>query len=84
MRSPVSVSAWPNPFCASDRIRSPVLWIPTMGHRVVDRLGGHDIHRYSGGGGWPVVGVSGALVAQALSGAVLVMMSRRQVQPAIA
>jgi hypothetical protein len=33
---------------------------------------------------WPVVGVSGALVAQALTGVVLMRVRRRQAQPAVA
>ena len=68
----------------SDRIPSALVWIPTMGIAwavgwvVTTSIG------VQAEAGWPVVGVSGALVAQALSGAVLAMMSRRQVQPAIA
>ena len=68
----------------SDRIPPAAVWIPTMGIAwsigwvVTTSIG------VQAEAGWPVVGVSGALVAQALSGAVLVMMSRRQAQPAIA
>ena len=68
----------------SDRIPQAFVWIPTMGIAwsigwvVTASIG------VQAEAGWPVVGVSGALVAQALSGAVLVMMSRRQAQPAIA
>jgi hypothetical protein len=68
----------------SDRIPSAVVWAPTMGIAwsigwvVTTSIG------VQANAGWPVVGVSGALVAQALSGAVLVMMNRRQAQPALA
>jgi hypothetical protein len=34
--------------------------------------------------GWPVVGVSGALAAQLLTGIVLLTAGRRRVQPAVA
>jgi hypothetical protein len=34
--------------------------------------------------GWPVVGVSGALVAQALTGVVIMTVARRQSQPVFA
>jgi hypothetical protein len=68
----------------SDRIPPAAVWIPTMGIAwsigwvVTTSIG------VQAEAGWPVVGVSGALVSQALSGAVLLMMSRRRAQPAIA
>jgi hypothetical protein len=68
----------------SNRIPPLLVWVPTMGIAwsigwvVTTSIG------VQAEAGWPVVGVSGALVAQALSGAVLMMMSRRQAQPAIA
>ena len=68
----------------SDRIPPALVWIPTMGIAwliawVVTTSVGVQAEA-----GWPVVGVSGALVAQILSGAVLALMTRRQAQPAIA
>ncbi|MEK6208175.1 MAG: hypothetical protein AABM32_11090 [Chloroflexota bacterium] len=68
----------------SDRIPSAAVWIPTMGIAwsiawvVTTSIG------VQAEAGWPVVGVSGALVAQALSGAVLITMGRKQAQPTIA
>ena len=69
----------------SDRIPSAILWIPTMGIAwaiawvVTTSIG------VQAEAGWPVVGVSGALVAQALTGLVLMTVGgRRQVQPATA
>ena len=71
-------------FIRSDRIPSPVVWIPTMGVAwaigwvVTTSIG------VQAEAGWPVVGVSGALVAQLLSGVVLMTIGRRRVQPAVA
>jgi hypothetical protein len=66
----------------SDRIPSPLLWIATMGVAwsigwvVTTSIG------VQAEAGWPVVGLSGALVAQALSGLVLLTLGRRRTQPA--
>jgi len=68
----------------SDRIPSAAVWIPAMGIAwsiawvVTTSIG------VQAEAGWPVVGVSGALVAQALTGAVLLAVTRRQSQPALA
>lgn len=62
----------------SDRLPSAAVWIVTMGvvwaiaWVVTTSIG------VQAEAGWPVVGVSGALVAQALSGIVLMTMTRRQ------
>jgi len=68
----------------SDRIPSALVWIPTMGVAwaiawvVTTSIG------VQAEAGWPVVGVSGALVAQLLTGVVLMTMTRRRTQPAFA
>ena len=68
----------------SDRMPSAAVWIPTMGIAwaigwiVTTSIG------VQAEAGWPVVGVSGALVAQILSGAVLMTMGRKQAQPEFA
>jgi hypothetical protein len=60
------------------------VWIPTMGVAwaiawvVTTSIG------VQANAGWPVVGVSGALVAQLLSGVVLMTMRGRRAQPAFA
>jgi hypothetical protein len=69
-------------FVRSDRLPTPSIWIPTMGIAwaigwlVTTSIG------VQAEAGWPVVGVSGALVAQILTGIVLVTMGRKGVQPA--
>jgi hypothetical protein len=71
-------------FLRSDRMPSPVVWIPTMGVAwaiawvVTTSIG------VQANAGWPVVGVSGALVAQLLTGVVLMTVGRTRVQPALA
>jgi hypothetical protein len=71
-------------FLRSDRIPSALVWIPTMGIAwaiawvVTTSIG------VQAEAGWPVVGVSGALVAQLLTGVVLMTMTRRRTQPAFA
>jgi hypothetical protein len=71
-------------FLRSDRIPSELVWIPTMGVAwavawvVTTSIG------VQAEAGWPVVGVSGALVAQLLTGVVLMTMTRRRAQPAFA
>jgi hypothetical protein len=71
-------------FVRSDRMPSAAVWVATMGLAwaiawvVTTSIG------VQAGDGWPVVGVSGALVAQALTGVVLMRFGRRQTQPAIA
>src|SRR5439155_25252663 len=71
-------------FVRSDRVPSAVIWLPTMGIAwavgwiVTTSIG------VQAEAGWPVVGVSGALVAQALSGLVLATLGRRRSQPALA
>jgi hypothetical protein len=68
----------------ADRIPSPAIWIPTMGVAwaiawvVTTSIG------VQAEAGWPIVGVSGALVAQVLTGIVLLTATRRRVQPAFA
>lgn len=68
----------------ADRIPSPLLWTATMGVAwsigwiVTTSIG------VQAEAGWPVVGLSGAIVAQALSGLALVTLGRRRVQPAAA
>jgi hypothetical protein len=68
----------------SDRIPPPVIWIPTMGVAwaiawvVTTSIG------VQANAGWPVVGVSGALAAQLLTGVVLVTTGKKRVQPAFA
>lgn len=69
----------------SDRMPRAAVWIPTMGIAwaiawvVTTSIG------VQAEAGWPVVGVSGALVAQALTGLVLVKLGgRKRVEPAIA
>jgi hypothetical protein len=68
----------------ADRIPSAIIWIPTMGVAwaiawvVTTSIG------VQAEAGWPVVGVSGALVAQILTGIVLLTATRRRVQPAFA
>jgi hypothetical protein len=68
----------------SDRLPSPSIWVATMGVAwtigwiVTTSIG------VQAEAGWPIVGVSGALVAQALTGAVLyIVANRKRVQPAI-
>lgn len=67
-----------------DRAPSPVLWIPAMtvawsiGWVVTTSIG------VQAGDGWPVVGLSGAVVAQALTGLALLRPARQGVQPAAA
>jgi hypothetical protein len=67
-----------------DRMPSAAVWIPTMGVAwaiawvVTTSIG------VQANAGWPVVGVSGALVAQLLTGLVLLTMGRRPAQPAFA
>jgi hypothetical protein len=71
-------------FVRSDRVPAAPVWIPTMGIAwaigwiVTTSIG------VQAEAGWPVVGVSGALVAQALTGVVLMTLTRRQAQPALA
>jgi len=71
-------------FVRSDRVPAAVIWVPTMGIAwavawvVTTSIG------VQADAGWPVVGVSGALVAQILTGVVIAMSSRRQAQPAFA
>jgi hypothetical protein len=71
-------------FVRSDRVPAAVIWVPTMGIAwavawvVTTSIG------VQAEAGWPVVGVSGALVAQILTGVVIAMSSRRQAQPAFA
>jgi len=71
-------------FLRSPRLPSAAIWIPTMGIAwaiawiVTTSIG------VRAEAGWPVVGVSGALVAQVLSGFVLMTMGRRRTQPAFA
>jgi hypothetical protein len=68
----------------ADRIPSPVLWTATMGVAwsigwiVTTSIG------VQAEAGWPVVGLSGAIVAQVLSGLALVTLGRRRAQPALA
>jgi hypothetical protein len=68
----------------ADRIPSPAIWIPTMGVAwaiawvVTTSIG------VQAEAGWPIVGVSGALVAQILTGIVLLAATRRRMQPAFA
>jgi hypothetical protein len=68
----------------ADRIPSPLLWTATMGVAwsigwiVTTSIG------VQAEAGWPVVGLSGAIVAQALSGLALLTLGRRRVQPAVA
>jgi hypothetical protein len=65
----------------SDRMPSAAVWIVTMGVAwciawvVTTSIG------VQAEAGWPVVGVSGALVAQALTGVVLMTMGRRRGRP---
>lgn len=65
-------------------VRRTVIWIPTMGIAwafgwiVTTSIG------VQAEAGWPVVGVSGALVAQALTGVVIMTVARRQSQPVFA
>src|SRR6185503_16587743 len=68
----------------SDRLPSPSIWIAamsvawTIGWIVTTSIG------VQAEAGWPVVGVSGALVAQVLTGAVLfIVANRKRVQPAV-
>jgi hypothetical protein len=71
-------------FVRSDRVPAAAIWIPTMGIAwavgwvVTTSIG------VQAEAGWPVVGVSGALIAQILTGIVLATFGRRQVQPALA
>jgi hypothetical protein len=71
-------------FVRSERMPSAAAWIPTMGIAwaiawvVTTSIG------VQAEAGWPVVGVSGALVAQALTGIVLMTLGRRRAQPAFA
>jgi hypothetical protein len=71
-------------FVRSDRVPAAPIWIPAMaiawaaGWVVTTSIG------VQAEDGWPVVGLSGALVAQVLSGLVLVTLSRRRAQPALA
>jgi hypothetical protein len=68
----------------SDRMPPAAVWIPTMGVAwaiawvVTTSIG------VQANAGWPVVGVSGALAAQLLTGLVLLTMGRRGAQPAFA
>jgi hypothetical protein len=68
----------------SDRMPSAAVWTATMAIAwsiawvVTTSIG------VQASDGWPIVGVSGALVAQILTGAVLMRLGRRQMQPAIA
>jgi hypothetical protein len=68
----------------SDRMPPPAIWIPTMAVAwaiawvVTTSIG------VQANAGWPVVGVSGALAAQLLSGIVLMTSGRKRVQPAFA
>ena len=68
----------------SDRMPSAAVWSATMaiawsiGWIVTTSIG------VQAEAGWPVVGVSGALVVQALTGVVLMTLGRRHVQPAFA
>ena len=68
----------------SDRIPMAAIWIPTMGIAwaiawvVTTSIG------VQAEAGWPVVGLSGSLTAQVLTGVVLVAIGRRRVQPAFA
>jgi hypothetical protein len=71
-------------FVRSDRVPAAVIWIPTMGIAwaaawvVTTSIG------VQAEAGWPVVGVSGALVAQVLTGVVIMTLARRQAQPVVA
>jgi len=71
-------------FVRSDQMPSPAVWIPTMGVAwaiawlVTTSIG------VQASAGWPVVGVSGAIAAQVLSGIVLMTMGRKRAQPAFA
>jgi hypothetical protein len=71
-------------FLRSDRVPSALIWIPTMGIAwtiawvVTTSVG------VKAEDGWAVVGVSGAVLAQLLTGVVLMTMGRRPVQPAFA
>ena len=71
-------------FVRSDRVPAAPVWIATMGIAwavgwvVTTSIG------VQAEAGWPIVGVSGALVAQALTGVVLMTLTRRQAQPALA
>lgn len=68
----------------SDRMPSAAVWIPTMvvawalAWVVTTTIG------VQANAGWPVVGVSGALAAQLLTGVVLMTMGGRPAQPAFA
>ena len=68
----------------SDQMPSPAVWIPTMvvawaiAWIVTTSIG------VQANAGWPVVGVSGALAAQLLTGIALMTMGRKRVQPAFA
>jgi hypothetical protein len=68
----------------SDRIPPPAIWIPTMGVAWAIAWVVTTSIRVQANAGWPVVGVSGALVAQLLTGVVLLTMGRRRAQPAFA
>jgi hypothetical protein len=71
-------------FVRSERVPAAAIWIPTMGIAwavawvVTTSIG------VQAEAGWPVVGVSGALTAQILTGIVLAALGRRRVQPALA
>ena len=71
-------------FVRSHRMPAAAVWIPTMGVAwaiawvVTTSIG------VQANAGWPVVGVSGALVAQLLTGVVLMTMRGRRAQPAFA
>src|SRR4051812_33449750 len=71
-------------FVRSDPVPRPIIWIPTMGVAwavawiVTTSIG------VQAEAGWPVVGVSGALTAQVLTGVVIAMFARRRPQPAFA
>ncbi len=68
-------------FVRSDRMPPAAVWIPTMGVGwaiawvVTTSIG------VQASAGWPVVGVSGALAAQLLTGVVLMTMGRKRAQP---
>ncbi len=71
-------------FVRWDRVPAGPIWIPTMAIAwavawvVTTSIG------VQAEAGWPVVGVSGALTAQILTGIVLATLGRRRVQPALA
>jgi hypothetical protein len=68
----------------SDRMPPPAVWIPTMGVAWAIAWVMTTSIGVQASAGWPVVGVSGALVAQLLTGVVLLTMGRRRAQPLFA